>query len=114
MTPASQREGNATADWEAMLHALQSRHRRRLLVNLLDHNPKEDTLRVPDDVVGSEDPERLREQLFHQHLPLLEGGGYIRWDQDTHEVEQGPRFNNIRPMVQLMHDHQDELPPGWL
>lgn len=98
-----------------MLQALEDRHRRRLLVTLLDHHPTEDTFRVPEDIyVGEADLEALQEQLFHQHLPSLEAAGYIRWDRENHEVEQGPRFNVLRPLLQLMHDHQDELPPGWL
>lgn len=115
MMPARQRTTTTTADWHAMLQALEDRHRRRLLDRLLDHHPNEDTLRVPEDVyVGEEDLDVLQEQLYHHHLPTLDAAGYINWEREDHEVEQGPKFNNIRPLLQLVRDHQDELPPGWV
>lgn len=113
MAPASQRATESTADWQAMLQALEDRHRRQLLVTLLDHHPSRDRLRVPDDM-GETALDAPPEELIHHHLPTLEIAGYIQWDKENHEVMQGPKFNEIRPLVQLLHDHRDELPDGWL
>ena len=95
--------------------ALSNVHRRRLLVALLDHNPQRDAVDVPEDVhEGDKALEPLQSELYHSHLPRLEEAGFIRWNRDTHEVTRGPRFDEIRPLLELMRDHADELPDNWL
>ncbi len=95
--------------------ALANIHRRRMLVALLDHNPQEDTIAVPEDVHDGEQAlEVLQTEFYHSHLPQLEEAGFIGWNRDTHEVVKGPRFDEIRPLLELMRDHPDELPDDWL
>ena len=95
--------------------ALSNVHRRRLLVALLDHNPQRDDIAVPEDVhKGTKALETLELELYHSHLPRLEEAGFIRWNQDTHEVMKGPRFDEIRPLLELIRDHADELPDDLL
>lgn len=97
------------------LQALTDTHRRRLLVALLEHNPQRDTVAVPEDVhEGEKALETLQTKFYHSHLPRLEEAGFIRWNRDTHEVVKGPRFEEIRPLLELMRDHADELPDDWL
>ena len=96
------------------LDAIANLQRRRLLVALLEHNPIDDApVVIADDDAEAEAVERLV-QIKHVHLPKLEEYGFIEWDRDTHEVIKGPRFDEIRPMLELLVDHEDELPPGWL
>lgn len=40
--------------------------------------------------------------------------GFIEWDRETHEISKGPNWEHIGPIIKLVHDHQDELPDGWL
>jgi hypothetical protein len=95
--------------------ALANIHRRRLLVALLDHNPQRDDVVVPEDVhEGDKTLQDLQTELYHSHLPRLEQAGFIRWNRDTHEVMKGPKFDEIRPLLELMRDHTDELPDRWL
>lgn len=96
--------------------ALANNYRRRLLIALLEHNPQDDAdTQIPADLsIGDKDVEKLRIQMTHTHLPKLEAAGFIDWDRETNEVRKGPRFDEIRPLVQLMYDHADELPDGWL
>lgn len=95
--------------------ALTNIHRRRLLVALLEHNPQRDNLDVPTDVHEGEKPvEVLQIELFHSPLPMLEAAGFICWNRDTHDVVKGPRFEEIRPLLELMRDHADELPDDWV
>ena len=90
-------------------------HRRRLLVALLDHNPQRDDVTVPEDVYeGEKALEVLQTEFYHSHLPRLEEAGFIRWNRDAHEVVKGPRFDEIRPLLELMRNHADELPDDWL
>ena len=53
-------------------------------------------------------------ELFHIHLPKLEEMGYITWDQNTNQISKGPKWDEIAPLLQLIYNHQDELPDKWL
>jgi hypothetical protein len=100
---------------DELFEALSNVHRRRLLVALLDHNPQRDDVDVPEDVhEGEKALETLQSELYHSHLPRLEEAGFIGWNRDAHEVVKGPRFDEIRPLLELMRDHADELPNDWL
>ncbi|WP_435159799.1 DUF7344 domain-containing protein [Haladaptatus sp. DFWS20] len=97
------------------LDALANNYRRRLLIALLEHNPQDDTdTQIANLTIEDKDVENLRIQMTHTHLPKLEDAGFIEWNRETNEVRKGPRFDDIRPLVQLMHTHADELPDGWL
>ena len=100
---------------DEMLLALADEHRRRLLVALLEHNPQDDSeVRIPEEVhVGDVELEQLQSAMFHRHLPKLEDLGFVRWDRTNHQVVKGPRFDEIRPLLELMRTHADELPIDW-
>lgn len=92
--------------------ALADIQRQTLLVTLLDHNPQDDS---PAAVDGSESD--ILENLVsmdHIHLPKLAEYGFMVWDQETHEVSKGPNFDEIRPLLELLDEHKDELPADWL
>lgn len=98
---------------DTALDVLTNRYRRRLLVALLDHNPQDwaDPEFTADDV---SDDERLAIRITHVHLPKLADAGYVEWDQTGTEVRTGPRFDEIRPLLRLLHDNADDLPDDWL
>ena len=98
------------------LDVLANKYRRRLLVALLEHNPQDDEdPQIPDDVdITDEDLDDLMVQMSHVHLPKLEEAGLIEWDQDTNAVGKGANFGEIRPLLELMRDHADELPDEWI
>lgn len=104
----------AQVPFDDVLDALGHIQRRKLLFALLEHNPQDDS---PADLADSEDnidgPEGLV-AMHHVHLPKLVEYGYINWKQDTHEVTQGPNFDAIQPLLELLADHEDELPDDWL
>lgn len=52
-------------------------------------------------------------ELRHTHLPKLEQAGYIEWDRDTGAISKGPNFDEIKPVLELLESHADELPPDW-
>jgi len=99
--------------FDDMLHVMSHIQRRKLLMALMDHNPQDDTPSVP---VSSEDSDSIERfvQMKHVHLPKLVDHGFIEWDRDTHEVTKGENFEEIRPLLELLDDHEDELPEGWL
>jgi len=107
---------SSAPDMDAMLDVLANRYRRRVLVALLRHNPQDDDdPQIPEDVDhDSEDLESLMIHMRHTHLPKLEVYGFIEWDQETNTVRKGPQFEEIRPLLELMQNHADELPDEWL
>ena len=98
------------------LSVLANVHRRRILMALMEHNPQEDTAtHVPEGIhVGEAELDVLRVELHHTHLPKLDEVGLIRWKQAENEVVKGPRFDGIRPLLELMDNHADELPDDWV
>jgi hypothetical protein len=99
-----------------MMDTLANRYRRRVLVALLVHNPQDDDdPQIPDDVdINQENLDSLEIAMTHTHLPKLEEHGFIEWDRKTNAIRQGPRFEEIQPLLKLMQNHTDELPDGWL
>lgn len=102
--------------FDVALDALADRNRRILLIALLEHNPQaDDDPQVPDDLdIEVADSESLRLRLRHTHLPRLEEPGFIEWDRETHEIRRGARFDELRPLLELLHTNREELPDGWL
>ena len=101
-------------DFQSALDALRDKRRRRLLVALLEHNPQEE-VSIPEGVhMGEADMEMLKAHMYHTHLPRLEELEIIRWNTDTEEVVRGPNFEKLRPLLELINDHADELPYDWL
>ena len=101
--------------FDRALRAMANPYRRQLLVALLDHNPQDDDDLDPLDITsGAGEPKVLKIELVHNHLPLLEELGCIAWDRDTNEISKGPRWTEVAPLIELIHDHREELPQGWL
>lgn len=101
-----------TGSLDEMLDALAHVQRRKLLTSLLEHNPQDDT---PADVGDWSDVTTAEREIemAHHHLPKLEEQGYVEWDRRTHDVVKGPDFEEIRPLLELLVDHEDELPDDW-
>lgn len=108
------RSVHATRTLDDCLDALGHVQRRKLLRALLVHNPQDDdSTRIDPNESNGEELERLV-AMKHVHLPKLEDYGYISWDRDTNEVSKGPDFDEIRPLLEVLADHEEELPEGWL
>ena len=96
-----------------LFDALTSIHRRRILVALLDHNPQP----APDLTDGPWETPAEKTSLLterHVHLPKLAEYGYIEWAPSEQEITRGPRFEKIRPVLELLDENQDELPEEWI
>ena len=97
------------------LEALSNPYRRQLLLALLLENPQDDTDRDPLDLLGEVDePEVLKTRLYHAHLPKLESMGFIEWDRESGAISKGPEWDQIGPLLELIAEHRDELPEGFL
>ena len=103
-----------TLSFDDMVDALADVQRRKLLVALLEHNPQHDTpVAIADSESESDAVERLV-TMQHIHLPKLAEYGFIEWNEETHEVTKGPTFDEIRPLLELLSNHEDELPADWV
>jgi len=101
----SGRTGRADAAFEA-LSAIQ---RRKLLVALLERSSRGDTP-VAVDVCIEPGAAESRIPVNHVHLPKLTEHGFIKWDRANDEVYEGAAFEEIRPLLELIVEHEDELP----
>lgn len=93
-----------------MLYALADGQRRRLLIALLE----DDSPLVIADSESAADSLEHRMSMKHVHLPKLADYGFIEWDRERHEVSKGPKFVEIRPLIELLNNHENELPDDWL
>ncbi|MCO8256722.1 ArsR family transcriptional regulator [Haladaptatus sp. AB618] len=100
-----------------MLGTLGNSYRRRILIAVLNQNPRaedEFTLdKSSTDEMNDAEIKSMKIQLHHIHLPKLADAGYIDWDPDTGAIRRGPNIDEIAPLLTLMRDHADELPDDW-
>ena len=106
--------GSSRSHFDAQLAALSHVKRRRLLMALLEEGSEAvDPVEVGDPAGGAE-RRKLHIEMHHRHLPKLEAHGYVRWDRDGDVVSRGPAFGDVRPLLELLDEHRDELPADWL
>ncbi|ODR79359.1 hypothetical protein BG842_21310 [Haladaptatus sp. W1] len=105
---------NAAAIQEAPLDTsfeiLANTYRRQLLFSLLEHDHLDgDQPHVPADVSNTDERERqFSLRMRHVHLPMLSAADVIEWNWDENTVWRGPRFEDIRPLVQMVQEQADE------
>jgi hypothetical protein len=96
---------------DRMFEVLSHPFRRQILFRLSDHTPSsKGELTAGAFKRDGEEPNVLAIQLRHLHLPKLDNAGYIDWDESTDTVRRGPMFDEVEPLLRLMHNHQEELP----
>ncbi|WP_418280362.1 DUF7344 domain-containing protein [Halorubrum sp. DTA98] len=103
--------------------------RRRLLIELMEREPDDsvrirpdaddsrvDTNELPSDG-GTDDVDRafdrLAVELYHNHLPRLAAEDVISWDEEDDAVERGTAFSELKPFVERLDQHREELPSDW-
>lgn len=100
----------SSAGWDRVLDVLSHRQRRLILFMLARGEPvTESGLQVR----GSDDARRGENAVRHIHLPKLAEAGYVDWDRDTGAITKGPRYDEVEPLLELIENHSDELPPDW-
>jgi len=94
---------------DSTFHALADEQRRALLLSLLESNPQDQGFEsLTGDAALAEAERRTQVAMYHNHLPQLEDYGYLEWNKDAQEVVEGPRFEEIRPLLEWI-DGQAEL-----
>ncbi|RQG95496.1 DUF7344 domain-containing protein [Natrarchaeobius chitinivorans] len=101
------------ATLDELFDVLSKPPRRRILTALADTNPSEDAEFVPRDFAPNGRREDVLPRLHHSHLPKLDEADFIEWNPHSKTITHGPSFDEIEPLVELMIDHEDELPADW-
>lgn len=107
-------EGSSSIGFDEMLDAIGHVQRRKLLVALLEHNPQDDSPVIVTDFGSDEKAMSRPVEMQHNHLPKLKDYGLIEWNQKSQQVVKGANFDEIRPLLKLFDQHEDELPADWL
>lgn len=94
---------------DRIVNVLRNRQRRRTLMGLAAGRVSATT----DVMMRGTNVEEVESDLEQTHLPMLEEEGYIVWDRESGEISKGPRFDEIEPVLKLLEEHADELPPFW-
>lgn len=104
----------SSPSFDSQLDALGHVARRRLLLEVL-HTGSADDGPVEFDRVAhdlAEGDELL--SMHHRHLPKLEEYGFVDVDPERRSVRKGPRFDEIRPLLELLDANGDRLPDDWV
>ncbi|TMT87729.1 hypothetical protein E2L06_14475 [Haloterrigena sp. H1] len=95
---------------DTLFEVLANEHRRRILFALVDLPPSEPPiyLDAPPDVASGDSTANIERQ--HIHLPKLADYGFIEWHRNLNAVEPGPRFEEYRPVLELLFEYRGESP----
>jgi hypothetical protein len=100
------------APLDQAFRALADHRRRRLLLAIRDTSGETGAVTVPEDVVdGGGVSDRLVLRYDHVHLPMLEDWGYIKWDRRRDQVAEGPRFDQLRPVLEVAEEYGGSTAP---
>ncbi|SFB84410.1 hypothetical protein SAMN05444422_102348 [Halobiforma haloterrestris] len=98
--------------WNRVFEALAAEPRRQLVVSLLDASP-DATVPLPESAVNPNaptDPDVLRRELHHQHLPILADGGFVEWDSEPLVASRGPNFDEIAAVIESLQSSATSVP----
>lgn len=113
MTVERFRNGKQAIDrWNQVFEALTDESRRQLIVSLLDA-PEGEPVPLPEAAASPTvppEPDSLRVQLRHRHLPLLEDAGFVEWDEEPFQTSRGPRFEEVAIVFETLHDNATAIP----
>lgn len=97
--------------WQMIYQTLAAGTRRRIIGSLLEA-PAGRRLSLPEAANLPEyrlDPERLRTNLLHNHLPMMAEAEFIEWESDPLTVGRGSRFDEVSSVI-LAIDEYDAFP----
>ena len=98
--------------WDRVFNALTAEPRRQLITSLRDA-PSDRELTLPEAAMSPRvpmDDAEIRCELLHRHLPLLEDGGFVRWDRDPLRARRGPAFDEVSTVFGALYESVDDLP----
>lgn len=107
--------------------AMADLRRRQLLVGLLHTDPhsiptlssvSQEMLQAHEALLGEylsgseeiENADKAAIRTHHVHLPKLVQCSYIEWDHDGSVVTKGHKFDDVRPLLEVLGQELDERP----
>jgi hypothetical protein len=84
-------------NWNAVFESLSAEPRRQLIVSLMDA-PPDQSVPLPESAMMPnvpQDPEVLRTELYHNHLPILADMGFVTWEKEPLVASRGSRFDEV-------------------
>ena len=100
--------------FEACIEALGHVERRRLLLALLNDTSGGDRRAALDRLDSDTADGALKLSMHHVHFPKLEEAGFVEADYQQYTVTAGPRFEEVRPLLELLDGNRNQLPDGWV
>lgn len=95
---------------DVVFGVLSNPYRRRILVELYDQDSRDgNAFSVEEFATDHEDPDELRIELYHCHLPKLATNGYIEWDPDAGTIRWGPNFDEVALFIATMLEYENRL-----
>ena len=102
------------ASLDVAFDVLSDSRRRDILEAVADHNPRDVDEFTSGGVASADengaDPERVRTELHHVHLPKLAAQGYVEWDPNAETIRRGPNFDDIAPLLRLLGEYRERSP----
>lgn len=98
--------------WDRVFEALSAEPRRQLVISLLDA-PPEQTVSLPERAINPNvpvDPERLRQELHHCHLPMLADREFVEWEREPLVASRGPQFDEVATVLESLQSTATEIP----
>jgi hypothetical protein len=92
-------------NWNAVFESLSAEPRRQLIVSLMDA-PPDQSVPLPESAMMPnvpQDPEVLRTELYHNHLPILADMGFVTWEKDPLVASRGSRFHEVAVVFAALH-----------
>lgn len=99
-------------NWDTVFKVLSAEPRRQLIVSLLDA-PADQSVPLPESAAMPNlpvDPETLRIELYHAHLPILEKNGFITYETEPLTASRGPKFDEVAVVFDALHSESATIP----
>jgi hypothetical protein len=104
------RERERTDDsLDELFELLSHKYRRYILLTLATPDDRTDEPVEMTLFAGNDEPDILRIELRHNHLPKLDDAGLVDWDPEAETLAHGPRFEAVEPFLELI-DEQEQFP----
>lgn len=94
---------------DSQFEMIADEQRRAVLVSLLERSRQDDGAIDGSVSMGTEGGQ-CAVSMVHVHLPKLAESGYVTWDREDGSVARGPEFDTIEPLLELLVEHENELP----
>jgi len=98
--------------WNRVFQALSADPRRQLIASLVDSSPNQ-AVPLPESAMNPNvpaDPETLKQELHHCHLPMLGDQGFIEWEAEPLTASRGPYFDEVAVVWETLSSTATEMP----